>query len=159
MSMLMLIKMTLKRMEAGVRPRTSSLWAAQRISLWMMAMCASVRNEIYCQILHTSVISFFYPRNFKCLKIWLYGNLILLKTSCAKERGTEQLLLRFLELNQRFISLNPFSIRIPTNPSLGWLVTEGGTLSLCWDLEQYLWVNKLWNKYECSSCEKCSLSK
>ena len=40
-----------------------------------------------------------------------------------ERRGTEQLLLRFSEPNQRFISLNPLSIRIPTNSSLGWLVT------------------------------------
>ena len=33
------------------------------------------------------------------------------------------MLLRFSEPNQRFISLNPLSIRIPTNSSLCWLVT------------------------------------
>ena len=51
-----------------------------------------------------------------------------------EKRGTEQLLLRFSEPNQRFISLNPLSIRIPTNSSLGWLVTtlELERISVYW---------------------------
>ena len=57
------------------------------------------------------------------MRAWLWKyDFILIKTSSA-ERGTEQLLLRFSEPNQRFISLNPLSIRIPTNSSLCWLVT------------------------------------
>lgn len=56
------------------------------------------------------------------LEIWFYS---VEDKLCSKERerGTEQLLLRFSEPNQRFISLNPLSIRIPTNSSPAWLVT------------------------------------
>ena len=56
------------------------------------------------------------------LEIWFYSVEDKL-CSMERERGTEQLLLRFSEPNQRFISLNPLSIRIPTNSSPAWLVT------------------------------------
>ena len=53
-------------------------------------------------------------------EIWFY---FVKDKFCRERRGTEQLLLRFSEPNQRFISLNPLSIRIPSNSSLCWLVT------------------------------------